>query len=238
MQDSEDPIIYFSLIDFLIQLIFFTLFLFVVSVSRNTDQLPTSLGWVKDPIYWPKLNDLSPFIKESQQEQIKELAKKFKDKKLLEEFLNFLKHNPDPLGSLQWIKDKPTDVTKKFVDVCISHPDACKRLSEMNEDQLKKFTGLSIYKANCLNGKDVFIVNAYDDRLEVSSIGDESELVKIGMPLKVNQVILKSEVRKTFSRLSGKECAYRIGYIKKGDSEDMRHLAEGEREVRLDIKRD
>ena len=228
MRNKDDPIIYFTLIDFLIQIIFFTLFIAVVYVSgsQKSKAIPEELGWVTNEIYWPMLNDLTPFIKQSQQDEIKKLLKVFQDNNALEEFLAYIKNKPNLSALFKSLNGIPPDTAKKIIEWCNANPDACTR-----------FAFSSTTKPSCLSGAPLFDVNAYDDRLVIAKINNLNELSKLRVALRVGEVIPKNMIHAKFINFSDSalNCVYRIKYNKKGDSEDMRHATEVD--LRLNIIR-
>jgi hypothetical protein len=209
---SDDPVIYFTLIDFLLQVIFFSLMLFVVlqhvGHAPQENQRP---GWVDDPVNLPLMRDMTPFVTIKKEAELRELLRLLKDRGALDQFLDYLRQNPDPL---------------RFMEQCRAHPEACRRFGAMTASDLGR---LGAGKPACLAGDPALLsVDAYDDRLVVTSISaaGASQLRERRLALRPRQVILKSEVTALLSPLALPGCRYTIRYVKRGDSEDMRHLTE------------
>ena len=234
---SDDPVIYFTLIDFLLQIIFCSLMLFVVfqhttlARMRQPDSAP---GWVQDPLYLPLMRDMTPFITLQKDQELRELLRHLKDRNALEQFLDFLRSNPDSL-------QLTGQVTAQLMAQCRAHPAACQRFGTLTAAELGQLAALKptttpaaqglhgAGKPPCLAGDPaLFSVDAYDDRLVVTGISalGVSTLKAHRLTLKQGQIIRKNDVLTMLSPLNRAECRYAIRYVKRGDSEDMRHLTE------------
>jgi hypothetical protein len=230
---SDDPVIYFTLIDFLLQIIFCSLMLFMVfqhsSVAHARQQANAPAGppdWVQDPLYLPLMRDMTPFITVKKDRELRELLQRLKDHDALKQFLNFLRSNPDSL---------------RVLEQCRANPTACQRFGTLTVDEIGELaapqpattpaveTRHGAGKPPCLAGDPALLsVDAYDDRLVVtgiSALGARS-LKAHRLALRAGQIIRKSEVLATLAPLNRAECRYAIRYVKRGDSEDMRHLTE------------
>jgi hypothetical protein len=224
---SDDPVIYFTLIDFLLQVIFCSLMLFVVFQHSAHARRPESRpGWVEDPVYLPLVRDMTPFITIKKDAELRELLRRLKDQGALERFLDYLRSNPLPV---------------QLTQQCQISPAACQRFAAMTAAELEHLAATEPEAADaaprhggngkppCLSGDPaLFTVDAYDDWLVVSGISAQGAqtLKQRRMSLRAAQIIPKKDVPATFSPLIRAECRYAIRYIQRGDSEEMRHLTE------------
>ena len=227
---SDDPVIYFTLIDFLLQVIFCSLMLFVVFQHTAHARRPESRpGWVEDPVYLPLVRDMTPFITIKKDAELRELLRRLKDQGALERFLDYLRSNPD---------------TERLTQQCRAHPEACQRFTAMTAEELEHLAasppeelaaqphragGLGAGKPPCLAGDPaLFTVDAYDDWLVVAAISAQgaATLKEHRLALRAGQIIPKKDVAATLLPLFKAECRYAIRYVQRGDSEEMRHLTE------------
>jgi hypothetical protein len=223
---GNDPIIYFTLIDFLIQIIFCVVFAFVVfqaldqhrkdqerSEREKLKQMAELPGWVRDPVYLPLLRDMTPFITIKNERKLRELLEMLKKQGALEQFLKFLKETREPFA---------------LIEQCLNHPDACERFGSLTPSEVGKFMkGVGL--PPCLRTMDrLFEADVFDDRLEVRSVSlvGRKVLGENQVQLTVGDVILKPEIRLRLAGLKKPDCMHYFSYIKKGDSEDMRHTIE------------
>jgi hypothetical protein len=209
---NDDPVIYFTLIDFLVQIIFCAVILLVVLQHRSHARPDSGRpGWVDDPVTLPLMRDMTPFITIKKDEELRELLQRLKDGDALAQFLEFLRSTPEPF---------------KLMEQCRAHPEACRRLGTMTASELGR---LGTGKPPCQTGDPpLFSVDAYDDRLVVTAIPEAgaTTLKTHRVALQPQQIIPKADVPAVLSPLSMPGCRYAIRYVKRGDSEDMRHVTE------------
>lgn len=133
LKKSEDPIIYFTLIDFLVQLIFLALFIFVVlRVSEVSKPTPP---WLDDPDYLPLINEaLTPYINgesaKTLAELLKELFERDGGQETLAKLLDFLRLNDKPLETLKACARDPS-VCNSIIARCNASPKSCEVLAAM-----------------------------------------------------------------------------------------------------------
>ncbi len=215
--NSDDPIIYFTLIDFLIQLLFFGLFVYVVINYPSDSNKDSPPDWSTKAIYYPFLRSLTPYINANEVEEIRELLIKIQEKGKLKEFLNFIEKYKDPYG---------------IIRTCLKDPNSCAKLSALNDFERNRFVNGYGKKPCLLNGEykenSLLTVDAYNDKLIVISLNHkEINLLKnIHLHITENQIIKRDEIVDIFKPLFNKECTYFINYNQKGDSESIRHLVE------------
>ncbi len=211
---QDDPILYFTLIDFLTQIIFFGIFALIIFQSGARKEVaPRKLpAQSTDPVYYPDLRGLQPLIAADQVQEVRELLSRLQDKGALEQLLSFLRQRPEAFA---------------LITQCLDHPQACRKFSAMNAADIGKLMGTG--KPPCLTEADrLFAVEAFDDRLVVTGIYEKERhiLTENNVLLTVGDVIPKSEIVSRLSGLNKAACRHYIQYVKRGDSEDMRHVVE------------
>jgi hypothetical protein len=209
MSKKDDDIVYLTLIDFLIQLIFFSLFIFIVFNKPSTSEkvFYSPPKWVNDKIYAPILEGFGPFIKLDNIKKFEEIWKYLKSQKDLDNLLEALRYS------------KTTEELKKGANL-INQGGGSTKVEQ-------KIIG----KKSCLeNGStaSIIVLDAYDTHITVRSISPiGSELIKNkGITLEEGQAIQKAEISDKFSRFFDKECALYVDYIRHTDSEQMRNEVE------------
>lgn len=206
MQKRNDDIVYLTLIDFLIQLIFFSLFVFVIYKNSN---VPTYMPptWVNDKTYAPILEGYGPFIRAENVKKFQEIWKYLKSQKDLDDLVSSLK----TAASVAELK-KGAEVVSKGGGA---------------DKVEKKIIG----KKSCLEDgstNSVLAFEAYDEFIKVTditAIGLE-EISKRGIIVKVGDVIPKSQIGSKFSRFFEPNCIFFVDYIRHTDSEKMRYEVE------------
>ena len=246
MTKSDDSIIYITLIDFLLQLIFFGIFLFVSIASAQNSLIEKLKQYqVSNQVLIEILDGLGPFIKASNVE-------------LLTKFLNQLKSPNDLkfiIESLKLIKS-PNDLEKlikKLYELELLKDDANRKilidfLNEFNDpEQLKKLLtliknsgGVSKFndkvqagmgKISCFSSgsrEPIMEIEAYDAFIKIASITDDGRaiLAEKGMRIRSGDQISKESITTSLAPLYDKDCAYFVKYIRKTDSESIRSAVE------------
>lgn len=133
LKKSEDPIIYFTLIDFLVQLIFLALFIFVV--LRVSEVSKPNPPWLDDPDYLPLINEaLTPYINgesaKTLAKLLKELFERENGQETLAKLLAFLQLNDKPLETLEACTRNPS-VCNSLIVRCNANPKSCAVLAAM-----------------------------------------------------------------------------------------------------------
>jgi len=219
MEDRSDSIVFFTLIDFLVQLLFF---LVVAVVLYNTqtqaiDRHATILKLKSNPNYVPLLDGLGPFIKAENIKLLQELFKSVKNDNELQRLVAALKTmNPSAMEKLaDTIAKAGEDPNSPVVTTMVQ----------------RALTGIG--QKSCLeNGsrESLFSITAFDDRLVVTEIFPHGvlEFEKLGVRLNTGDVIPRSEIESRLKPFKKKDqnCVYFVRYIRKTDSESIRRLVE------------
>ncbi|MDG1454008.1 MAG: hypothetical protein P8Q17_06205 [Methylophilaceae bacterium] len=209
MNKKDNDIVYLTLIDFLIQLIFFSLFVFVIFNKPPSSNAPiySAPKWVNDKIYAPILEGFGPFIRVENVKKFEEIWKYLKSQKDLDNLLEALKYA------------KTTDELKRSADL-VSKGGGVEKVE-------KKIIG----KKSCLKDgstTSIFSFDAYDTFIRVNSISDIGKqlLQANGINIKEGQRVNKSEIRNKFFKFFNNNCVYYVDYIRHTDSEQMRNEVE------------
>lgn len=209
MNKKDDDIVYLTLIDFLIQLIFFSLFIFVIFNKPSSPDTPiySPPKWVNDKIYAPILEGFGPFIKLDNIKKFEEIWKYLKSQKDLDNLLDALKSS------------KTTDELKKGANIVNKGGGA--------EKVEQKIIG----KKSCLEDgstSSIFSFDAYDTYIKVNTITDVGAqiLERKGINLQAGQEIQKSQISNKFIKFFDNNCVYYVDYIRHTDSEQMRNEVE------------
>jgi hypothetical protein len=225
---ADDPVIYFTLIDFLLQLVFLGLFAFVLSKTLAQDKRDEPPSWVFQPQYLPLLNDtLSPFIRADNAEKLRELLEGLRAKEgLLEKFLEFLATHPRPLEILSQCAADPATCSAVLTR-CNTQRQACANLAAMSDDDFSKILGGS-GKPFCRKSEDrraLFLVTGLEDEsknriLRVSEVSDfaAAELGKAGIQLTNQLDYSPQSFESAFGPLDALECVHVVRYRPLSDS--------------------
>jgi hypothetical protein len=210
----DDPLVYFTLIDFLTQIIFFGIFALIIFQSGARKEVaPEKLpAQSTHPVYYLNLRDLQPSITADQVQEVRELLSRLQEKGAMERLLKFLQQRPDAFA---------------LIRQCLDHPQECEKFSTLSTADIGKLLGVG--KPPCLTEADrLFAVDAYSDRLVVTEIYEKERhvLTENNVSLTVDEVIPKSEIVSRLSGLNKATCRHYIQYMRRDDSEDMRHVVE------------
>jgi hypothetical protein len=219
MEDRSDSIVFLTLIDFLLQLIFFGL---VVAVWYSSYQAQQERGenalskFSKNAdVIVPTLEGIGPFLKASNVEVIVNLFKTLKSDVELKRLVEALQ-----LWTPKELAEFVNTAKERGVDV--NDPETKRRL----------FNALGGFgRPPCLANqgtKPVIELTAYDDRVEVTRIFDvgASSVQALLSELRQGQVVERSRIEAAFSGFKQKDCAYYVYYVRKTDSESIRRLVE------------
>jgi hypothetical protein len=226
---SDDPIIYFTLIDFLLQLIFLAIFLTVaLNVVEEGSQPDSSAPphWVFDKKYLPLINEsISPFIRADDAEKLRRLLDDINKRGLLEPLLTFLAATREPLATLEICSREPRLCTA-ILSRCKESPDSCKALSEMTSSKFAKL-GSGAGKPICFDESGrgrIFTVigfgtgNAPKFRLsEVTPYGARV-LLEAGVAVGPGVTLNKGEFLSRFQSFARKDCVHVVRYMAESDS--------------------
>lgn len=228
LKKSEDPIIYFTLIDFLVQLVFLALFIFVaIRVSEVSKPNPP---WLDDPDYLPLINEaLTPFINGESAKTLADLLKELFEhdagQETLAKLLDFLRLNEKPLETLEACVRNPS-VCNSVIARCNASPKSCEVLAAMPP---KDFAGIvkGAGKPHCaMNNRILFTLtsNRSSDGLnfQISDVSPEAEdaLSTVGVQIANNTQLSPLEFSARFLPLTKKECQHTIRYVDKVNSLD------------------
>jgi len=241
---ADDPIIYFTLVDFLVQLLFFGLFLFVVFQfgGGNEDE---EQRWAKKSEWavfdaiksnLPFYKGMSELVPADSQEAMLKALQELKKRDLLEEFLKFAMQTDSPLEVIEYCAKEPARC-RQLVAQCEAAPEACGRFAAADEKQIK-----NIMKAfgspPCIDASpppSLFSIIGYGDGrlggdgyfkvLKINNAG-EKVLREAGIRLSAGQQISRSEALSMFASISrGRlNCVHYVDYIAESDSETMRGI--------------
>lgn len=227
LKKSEDPIIYFTLIDFLVQLIFFGLFIFVAYqlVERKDPTLAPQYPSV------PIVNELGPYVSADAARDLVAIIKKIyedgRGAETLKKLLNFLRLADKPINTLN-ICFKQPQLCQAVVVRCEKHPDSCRALSTIPDD---KFANIGIDKGagkpHCaVKDRILFTLTSTrsSDRVnfQISDVSPEAEdaLSSVGIQIDNNMQLSPIEFSARFLPLTKKVCQYTIRYDDKVNSLD------------------
>jgi hypothetical protein len=239
---TEDPIIYFTLVDFLIQLLFFGLFLFVVFEYGSGNPGETK-EWVNRP-EWTLFQDLKeelPFLKgmselvpaDSQQAMLDAL-RKLKEEGLLEEFLKFATQSEHPLDLIKYCATDP-ERCSRFLGQCEKFPQECERFAAADGSGVTRMMN-ALGLGPCLpGGRPLFSIEGHGSGIEgeegyfvVREIfpAGKDELARANIQLIAGQQLAKDRVRTMFQALKPTDCRHYVDYLVLTDSERMRAIVE------------
>ena len=227
---SDDPIIYFTLIDFLVQLIFLAIFLTVALQAAQRGSEPPEgepPPWVIDPAYFPLLNEgVGPFIRDDDASDLLTFLKKVYDEKLLEPLLAFLTKTQNPLAVLKGCAANPS-ACSQVLSRCSEFPDSCKALAGMSSAKFKEI-GQGEGRPQCRDalGKSTRLFTVYGEigpsggryRIEdVSAFGMVS-MKEAGIEVGNGVVYDEAGFRRVFRPFEKKKCGHVVRYIDTTDS--------------------
>jgi hypothetical protein len=227
---SDDPIIYFTLIDFLVQLIFLAIFLVVALQASQRGPEPAQgqpPPWVADPAYVPLLNEgVGPFIRDDDARDLLRLLKAIYDEKLLEPLLAFLTKTPNPLAVLKSCSTDPATCSQ-ILSRCTKFPDSCEALAGMSDSKFGVI-GQGEGKPQCRDrsGKSARLFTVYGEigpagalyRIEDISAFGMVSTKEAGIDIANGVVYDKSGFRRVFLPFTVKKCAHVVHYIDRTDS--------------------
>lgn len=210
MQKKNDDIVYLTLIDFLIQLIFFSLFIFVIYNNEKLRNIPTYIppSWVNNKIYAPILEGYGPFIRAENVKKFQEIWRYLKTQKDLDDLVSSL-HAASNVAEL-----------KKGAEI-VSKGGGADKVE-------KKILG----KKSCLKDgstSSIIAFVAHDQFITVKDISEVgyAELSKKEVLIKIGDNIPKSDIGKKFSGFYASDCVFYVDYIiDDTDSEQMRYEVE------------
>lgn len=225
LKKSEDPIIYFTLIDFLVQLIFLTLFIFVA--LRASEISKPSPPWLDDPDYLPLINEaLTPYINgesaKTLAKLLKELFEREKGQETLAKLLDFLRLNERPLETLGACARDPS-VCTALIAQCKSSPKSCEVLAAMPASKFGEIgNDKGAGKPHCLPSTNRVLFTITSGRagdifwFDISNINytkeAESYLQELDLDGTERVRLSLAEFAARFSRLTSKPCQHTIRY--------------------------
>lgn len=242
---NDDPIIYFTLIDFLVQLLFFGLFIFVVIEYGNSadGRIRASVDsneWAifqKLKINLPFFQGMAELVPADTQQAMLDALKKLEDENLLDEFLDFVVNFEDPLPLFQ-LCAADMKLCASLIKQCKGHPNECRRFAEADQSGIgRMMRGLGTPPCR-EDKKSLFSISASGSGLpgedgsfqvlNVSPAGKEV-LSQFGIQLFPGQLFSKDLAKVAFSKftIAASVCHHYIDYIADTDSESMRHIMEG-----------
>lgn len=233
---SDDPIIYFTLIDFLVQLIFLAIFLTVaLQASQRGSEPPQGQPppWVIDPAYFPLLNEgVGPFIRNDDAKELLNFLKKVYDERLLEPLLAFLAKTQNPLAVLKGCSIDPS-ACSQVLSRCSKFPDSCKALAEISDSKFGAI-GQGEGRPQCRDssGKSPRLFTVYGEigpsggryRIEdVSAFGMVS-MKEAGIDVGNGVVFDRLGFSRVFRPFKEKKCVHVVRYIDRTDSNGQANI--------------
>lgn len=226
-KSADDPIIYFTLIDFLIQLLFFGLFIFVVWSALGNDSRAQLPSWVFDKQYAPLINkDLSPFIRANEAKELSAVLKEIdKTPGLLDQLLRFLQQTTDPIALLEFCS-KNQESCVSLIGRCDENPKSCEVLSEMSDERFAAL-GVGTGKPFCEKGagaRTLFTVVGLDTQRggvlvikDITALGSRVlEVEKIQIP--PNESLTVENFKELVAPFNLKNCVHVVRYRAESDS--------------------
>jgi hypothetical protein len=243
-QQRDDPIVLFSLVDFLIQLIVLGLFaavlfaLIVESKEQESRKLEEAIPvWVKDPAYLPLLKGMSPMVDAENAKELAKLLQAVHEKGLLEDLVKFLNSAADPLKAIRNCAENPKQCEAILLQ-CNANRAVCDRLASTDAKRLADILKNSLGRPPCIATppRHLFKVVARDgdgevgrhyEVLQITAEG-QSWLKRLGVPLVVGQHFAPGEVSRLFKGFDPAilQCAHFVQYVREADSERMRAALE------------
>jgi len=236
-RDSDDPIIFFTLIDFLVQLLFFALLIFTVhNFKSQAIQNTTVLVPGSPDVYAILIDGLSPYVRAEKSEQLKELLQKMWEKGLLEDFVRFVNRVEDPLSVMKTCAANP-NVCESVLKKCAGNTDFCERLAGADEPSIKRMLGaLGNPPCEAAGARSLFTIIARDGPpgrdgfYEISSTTPlgRARLAAAGIVVANGELLSKAQFTERFKLLHPKQlkCAHFVSYVKQSDSESLRFEVE------------
>lgn len=152
---KDDPIIFFTLIDFLVQLIFFGLLIVVVFVVREDPLDRSDRVWAKQPKYLPVIDSASPYIHADKAKELEELLRRL---------------SPDQISNIAKIlKARP------FAEYCAANSAACEALANRCTER----PDLCLAVASALSGRIPRIIQAATGNVRHCAGGRSGWLFKV-----------------------------------------------------------
>jgi hypothetical protein len=220
---TEDPIIYFTLIDFLVQLIFLALFLFVVNRAVN----PDADTFVSNPKFPLIADALGPYITKNSIDPLIELLTRLDDLQknssdALIELLEFLRMTDKPLEAIKACSENP-QFCDQIVSRCAQYPKSCERIASASNTEFAGFGNLKgagkPYCQSSDNRVALFTVSeigiAPDITLKIDSISGSGGAVlrEVGVQLVTGEQLSLSSFISKFSKFAAKDCQYVVRYV-------------------------
>jgi len=226
-KSADDPIIYFTLIDFLIQLLFFGLFIFVVWSALGNDSRTQLPSWVFDKQYAPLINkDLSPFIRANEAKELSAVLNEIdKTPGLLDQLLKFLQKTTDPIALLEFCS-KNQESCVSLIGRCDENPKSCEVLSEMSDERFAAL-GAGTGKPFCEKGagaRTLFTVVGLDTQRggvlvikDITALGSRVlEVENIQIPS--NESLTVENFKELVAPFNRKNCVHVVRYRAESDS--------------------
>ena len=246
MKKADDSIIYITLIDFLMQLIFFGIFLFVSLVSVQNSLLDKIKQYqISNQVLVEILDGLGPFIKASNVDLLVKFLNQLNSPSDLKYLIDALKSNKSPEEFTSMMKkmnelgfNKDAQNNKIILELLkeISDPEQAKKLLVL----IKNSGGLSklndkvqsgMGKISCFSSgsrEPIMEIEAYDSFIKIISISDAGKTIidSKQMKIKIGDQISKELIATNLAPLYDKDCAYFVKYIRRTDSESIRNVVE------------
>lgn len=228
---SEDPIIYFTLIDFLLQLLFFGLFLFAI-VRFGSNEIPVPMKPSEKDAYdelaplrprLPFYKGMSELVDADSQQQMLDALRRLQREGLLEDFLRFATDDDAPLDSIRVCEADP-ELCRQIFQKCRDDPASCKRFASKRDalgqtpcrEKGEPLFKVIVRGSGRAGEEGGFVVRELFPA-GVKDLGDK------GIHLTPGQAIDKKDFVTLFAPVSRQalDCAHYVEYVMETDSNAM-----------------
>jgi hypothetical protein len=241
-QRAEDPIIFFTLIDFLIQLLLLGLFsasvwaFHAAKAEKQASQIKELPAWTREQQYLPILEGLSPLVNAENAKELTELLQRL-DEDALKALVKFLSASDDPLQVFRFCAEN-TARCKALLNQCARSDKLCENFANSDPEKLQSLLNRAPGRPACIESKprSLFTLLATSDGIkgervyEVTAVSDVGRVwfEKMGVSLSVRQNIKDAQFADLFGPFSPKKigCVHFIDYRSKTDSDSMRREVE------------
>jgi len=201
MDDRSDSIVFFTLIDFLVQLLFFGMLLFVWNNNKYSD-----------PKYFPVMEGIGPFMNEGNIDLLTRLFKNIKSDAELKKLVE----------ALQLM---PPEKLKEFVDSAVS------RGKNTSDPEVWKTILSGFGRPPCLQDgwkRPIMELTAFDDRVVISQIFDDGRafVSQLAPEFRPGTVLERTKIADSLRRFRNSQCNYYVQYTRNTDSEYIRRQVE------------
>jgi hypothetical protein len=213
MNDRSDSIVFFTLIDFLAQLLFFGVLLFVWNLGAGDDKKPNKvIEKFRDPIYVPVLEGVGPFIHE-------------KNVELLTRLFKTIKSDAELRALVEALQAMPPAKLNEFVERAKIHG------KDPSDSEVWKTILSGFGRPPCIQDgwkRPIMELTAFDDRIVVSQIFEDGKeaVSRLAPEFRPGTVLERSRIADSLRKFRNNQCNYYIQYTRNTDSEHIRRQVE------------